>query len=126
MHEVNLIKEKHYCEIDGKQIYNMDECAIDTTRRQKKVLCDERELNRLFQITPESDAKTNVHIPLALTSRADGKSIYYLNYFDKQTNLFTIELIWLNDVTEIRFMAWYKNACTMIKVIFQFQTCVSR
>ena len=50
----------------------MDECAIDTTKRKKK-LCSKEDTARLFQITPEGDGKMNVHISIALTTRADGK-----------------------------------------------------
>ena len=77
MHEMGICTETSYCEFKNTQIYNMDECAIDTTRRQKKVLCSKEDVKRLFQITPEGDNKMNVHISLALTSRADGKFIYH-------------------------------------------------
>ena len=77
MHEMGICIETSYCEFKNTQIYNMDECAIDTTRRQKKVLCSKEDVKRLFQITPEGDNKMNVHISLALTSRADGKFIYH-------------------------------------------------
>ena len=50
----------------------MDECAIDTTKH-KKILCSKEDTARLFQITPEGDGKMNVHISIALTTRADGK-----------------------------------------------------
>ena len=32
LHELGLCKEKSYCKIKSSQIYNMDECALDTTR----------------------------------------------------------------------------------------------
>ena len=78
MHELNLCKEKTYCDFKNNQLYNMDECAIDTTRHKTKVLCSMEDAKRLFLITPEGDGKMNVHITIALTSRADGK---YTNYF---------------------------------------------
>ena len=59
----------------------MDECALDTTRQKRKVLCSKEELNRLFQITPEGDGKMGIHITLALTSRADGTKSINLFFF---------------------------------------------
>ena len=56
----------------------MDECALDTTRRTKKLLCSKEDLGRLFQITLEGDGKMRIHISIALTSRADGELIYEL------------------------------------------------
>ena len=73
MHELGICKEKNYCDIDSKQIYNMDECSVDTTRQKKKVLCSCEDSQRLFQNTPEGDGKMKIHISIALTSRADGK-----------------------------------------------------
>ena len=71
MHELGRCAEKNYFDIDCKQIYSMDECALDTTRQQKKVLCFNNDLNRLFQITLKEDGKIKIHISLALTSCAD-------------------------------------------------------
>ena len=73
LHELGIFKVKSYSEIKSFQIYNMDECAIDTTKTNKKILCSKEEVSRLFQITPEGDRKMNLHISIALTSRADGK-----------------------------------------------------
>ena len=76
MHELKLCKERSYSEFKSDSIYNMDECALDTTRTTKKVICSKEELDRLFQITPEGDGKMSIHISIALTSRADGELIY--------------------------------------------------
>ena len=73
MHELGLCKEKLYRDFKSSCLYNMDECALDTTRSRKKVICSHTETKRLFRITPEGDGKMNVHITVALTSRADGK-----------------------------------------------------
>ena len=74
MHELKIYEERSYSELKCDAIYNMDECALDITRRSKKVLCSKEELGRLFQITSEGDGKMSIHI--ALTSRADGELIY--------------------------------------------------
>ena len=71
LHELGIFREKSYSEIKSSQIYNMDKCALDTTR-QKKVLHSKEEICCLFQITPEGD-RMNIHISIALTSRANGK-----------------------------------------------------
>ena len=81
LHELGVFKEKNYCEINSQQIYNMDECALDTTRQKRKVLCSKEDLHQLFQITPEGDGKMGVHVTLALTSRAGGTESIYLFYF---------------------------------------------
>ena len=56
---------------------------MNTTRSKKKVICSHEETRRLFMITPEGDGKMNVHVTIALTSRADGKyfikKIYTMN-----------------------------------------------
>ena len=36
LHELGLLKYKNYCNVPSSSIYNMDECAIDTTKRKKK------------------------------------------------------------------------------------------
>ena len=64
LHELGICKEKNYCEIEinSQQLYNMDECALDTTRQKRNVLCSKEDLHQLFQITPKGDGKTGVHI----------------------------------------------------------------
>ena len=85
----------------------MDECALDTTRQKRKVLCSKEELNRLFQITPEGDGKMGIHITLALTSRADGtKSINLFIIFSNIICLFNKEVI---SITEIRLLTLADN-----------------
>ena len=73
MHELKICKEKTFSEFKSDAIYNMDELALDTTRRSRKVLCSKDQLCRLFMITPKGDDKMNMHISIALTTRADGK-----------------------------------------------------
>ena len=81
LHELGICKEKSYCEFKSSCLYNMDECALDTTRRKKKIICSAEEVHRLFHITPEGDGKMNIHITLALTSRADGKLYIKINFY---------------------------------------------
>ena len=73
MNELGLCKEKSYRDFKSSCLYNMGECAMDTTRSKKKVICSHEDMKRLFRITPEGDGKMNVHVTIALTSRADGK-----------------------------------------------------
>jgi hypothetical protein len=48
----------------------MDEVGNDTTKRQsKKAIADVEIMACIFQLTPEGDGKTNMHI----TIHADGK-----------------------------------------------------
>ena len=77
LHELGIFREKSYSEIKSSQIYNMDKCALDTTRQKKKVLCSKEEICHLFQITSEGD-RMNTHISIALTSRYDGKFLSIL------------------------------------------------
>ena len=37
LHELSICKEKSYSEFKNNCIYNMDECALDTTKRSKKL-----------------------------------------------------------------------------------------
>ena len=74
LHELSICKEKSYSEFKSNSIYNMDECALDTTKRSKKIVCSKDGVKRLFVITPEGDGKMKLHISLALTTRADGES----------------------------------------------------
>mgnify|MGYP003331889529 CR=1 FL=1 len=75
MHDLKLCKEKSYSEFKSGSIYNMYECALDTTRTTKKVICSKEELGRSFQITPKGDDKMSIHISISLTSRAGGELI---------------------------------------------------
>ena len=36
LNELGIFKEKAYCDTKSSCIYNMDECAVDTTRTKKK------------------------------------------------------------------------------------------
>ena len=74
MHELNLCKEKTYCEFKSNCIYNMDECTLDTTKTSKKMFVHKKGIKRLFIITPKGDGKMKLHISLAFTTRADGES----------------------------------------------------
>ena len=73
LNQCNIFEEENFADISSKQLYNMDEVAVDTTKRRGKIICGVDLMKRLFQITPEGDNKMNVHITLALTSRADGE-----------------------------------------------------
>ena len=73
MHELGKCEEKSYSEFKSNAIYNMDECALDTSKTRRKIICSKEGVKRLFQITPEGDGKMHVHISIALTSRADGE-----------------------------------------------------
>ena len=74
LHELSICEEKAYCEFKSNCIYNMYECALDTTKKSKKIVCSQHGIKRLFIITPEGDGKMKLHISLALTTRADGES----------------------------------------------------
>ena len=75
MNELKLCKEKTFSEFKSNTIYNMDKLALDTTKRSQKVLCSKKQIRRLFMITPDGDDKMNMHISIALSTIADGKSI---------------------------------------------------
>ena len=72
LNELGIFKEKAYCDIKSSCIYNMDKCAVDTTRTKKIIISAKDDAKRLYLITPEGDGKMNIHITIALTSRADG------------------------------------------------------
>ena len=59
----------------------MDECALDTTKTSKKIVCSQKGIKRLFIITPEGDGKMKLHISLALTTRADGEFLLINDLF---------------------------------------------
>ena len=73
LHEMRLLKETSYSQIQPHRIYNMDEVGLDTTRRRAKLIANAATVNRIFQITPEGDGRMNTHVTIAVTSRADGK-----------------------------------------------------
>ena len=73
LHEMGLLKETSYSQIQPHRIYNMDEVGLDTTRRRAKLIANAATVNRIFQITPEGDGRMNTHVTIAVTSRADGK-----------------------------------------------------
>ena len=72
LNEMGILREKSYCNIKSSCIYNMDECAVDTTRTKKSIISAKDDAKRLYLITPEGDGKMNLHITIGLTSHADG------------------------------------------------------
>ena len=51
LHELGLSKYKSYCDVPGSSIYNMDECAIDTTKRKKNTMFKRRHCKTLSNNT---------------------------------------------------------------------------
>jgi hypothetical protein len=70
---MGLVKWESFKDVPSNKLYNMDEVGTDSTNHRTKVIADALSKIRQFQLTPEGDGRMNMHITLALTTRADGK-----------------------------------------------------
>jgi hypothetical protein len=77
LYAMDRIPWKRAKDVPRNVIYNMDEVGTDTTKRRAKVIASAEEMMRHFQITPEGDGKMNMHITACITTRADGKYIFF-------------------------------------------------
>jgi hypothetical protein len=74
LHEMGHVSWKSYKEIPKDNLFNMDEVGNDTTKHRSKIVADKvATMARMFQMTPEGDGKTSMHVTSCITTGANGR-----------------------------------------------------
>lgn len=78
MHDINpvVFPWKSYADVPPDHLYNMDEIGTDTTKHRNGIVIPKEIValyREIYQATPEGDGKMNIHLSMAVVSRADGE-----------------------------------------------------